>query len=77
MKRVLVAGATGYLGRYVVKEFKKQGYWVQALTRSTDKLENLRDDVDQAFIGEVTDPASLDGICQDIDIVFSSSGLRK
>jgi uncharacterized protein YbjT (DUF2867 family) len=77
MKRVLVAGATGYLGHYVVKAFKKQGYWVRALTRSADKLENLRDDVDEAFIGEVTDPASLDGICQDIDIVFSSIGITK
>jgi len=77
MKRVLVAGATGYLGHYVVKEFKKQGYWVRALTRSADKLENLKDDVDEAFMGEVTDPASLDGICQDIDIVFSSIGITK
>jgi uncharacterized protein YbjT (DUF2867 family) len=77
MKRVLIAGATGYLGHYVVKEFKKQGYWVRALTRSNDKLENLRDYVDEAFIGEVTDPASLDGICQDIDIVFSSIGITK
>jgi uncharacterized protein YbjT (DUF2867 family) len=77
MKRVLVAGATGYLGRYVVKEFKKQGYWVRALARSADKLENLQDEVDEAFIGAVTDPASLDGICRDIDIVFSSIGITK
>ena len=48
MKRVLVAGATGYLGRYVVKEFKKQGYWVRALARSADKLEALTDEVDEA-----------------------------
>ncbi len=77
MKRVLVAGATGYLGHYVVKAFKKQGYWVRALARSSDKLENLRDYVDEAFIGAVTDPASLNGICQDIDIVFSSIGITK
>ena len=77
MKRVLVAGATGYLGRYVVKEFKKQGYWVRALTRSADRLDDLKDYVDEVFIGEVTDPASLDGICQEIDIVFSSIGITK
>jgi uncharacterized protein YbjT (DUF2867 family) len=77
MKKVLVAGATGYLGQYVVKEFKKQGYWVRALTRSEDRLKNLNDYVDEAFIGAVTDPASLDGICQDIDIVFSSIGITK
>jgi len=77
MKHVLVAGATGYLGHYVVKEFKKQGYWVRALTRSADRLKNLKDDVDETFIGEVTDPASLNGVCQDIDIVFSSIGITK
>jgi uncharacterized protein YbjT (DUF2867 family) len=77
MKRVLVAGATGYLGRYVVKEFNKQGYWVRALTRSADRLDDLNNYVDEAFIGAVTDPASLDGICQDIDVVFSSIGITK
>ena len=77
MKRVLVAGATGYLGHHVVKEFKKQGYWVRALTRSADKLEHSRDYVDDIFVGEVTDPTSLNGICKDIDIVFSSIGITK
>ncbi len=83
MKKVLVAGATGYLGRYAVKEFKKQGYWVRALTRSADRLENLTDGVypreyaDEAFIGEVTDPASLAGVCEGIDIVFSSIGITR
>ena len=77
MKRVLVAGATGYLGHYVVKAFNKQGYWVRALTRSADRLDELEDYVDEIFIGAVTDPASLKGICQDIDIVFSSIGITK
>lgn len=77
MKRVLVAGATGYLGRYVVKQFKKQGYWVRALTRSEDRLKNLNDYVDEAFVGAVTDPASLAGVCEGIDIVFSSIGITK
>lgn len=31
--RVLVAGATGYLGRYVIQAFKERGYWVRALSR--------------------------------------------
>ena len=77
MRNGLVAGATGYLGQYAVREFKKQGYWVRALTRNADRLENLNDDVDETFIGAVTDLASLNGICQDIDIVFSSIGITK
>ena len=77
MKKVLVAGATGYLGKYVVKEFKKQGYWVRALTRSSEKLTSIREFIDEIFIGEVTKPDSLHGICKDIDIVFSSIGITK
>ena len=77
MKKVLVAGATGYLGKYVVKEFKKQGYWVRALTRSSEKLDSIREFINEIFIGEVTKPDSLHGICKDIDIVFSSIGITK
>jgi len=77
MKKVLVAGATGYLGKYVVKEFKKQGYWVRALTRSSEKLASIREFIDDIIIGELTKSDSLLGICKDIDIVFSSIGITK
>ena len=77
MKKVLVAGTTGYLGQYIVKEFKKQGYWIRALSRKPDKLECLSDYIDEEFIGEVTNSDSLRGICKDIDIVFSSIGITK
>ena len=77
MKRVLIAGATGYLGRYAVQEFKKQGFWVRALARTPEKLETLQEYIDDAYVGEVTDKNSLSGICKDIDIVFSSIGITK
>ena len=28
-KKVLVAGASGYLGQYLVKELKRRNYWVR------------------------------------------------
>jgi uncharacterized protein YbjT (DUF2867 family) len=77
MQKVLVAGATGYLGRFVVQEFKKQGYRVRALARNSAKLESLNDYIDETFIGEVTDSDSLQGICKDIDIVFTSIGITR
>lgn len=77
MKRVLVAGATGYLGRFVVKAFKARGYWVRALGRSADKFEPIREYADDLVVGEVTDPDSLRGACDGIDIVFSSVGITR
>jgi len=77
MKKVLVAGATGYLGKYVVREFRKQGYWIRAMARNEPKLENLKEYIHDKFICEITDKNSLNGICKDIDIVFSSIGITK
>ncbi len=85
MRRVLIAGATGYLGKHVVVEFKKRGYWVRVLVRNPKKLEVIgpylepavSDLVDEVFVGDVTKPETLKGICEDMDIVFSSVGITK
>ena len=77
MKKVLVAGATGYLGRNVVKALKDRGFWVRALGRSEAKLDPIKEFADELFIGEVTDPDSLDGTCDGIDVVFSSVGITR
>lgn len=85
MRRVLVAGSTGYLGRFAVREFKERGYWVRALARNPEKLKQtgsflepaVIDKVDDVFIGEVTKPETLQGLCNNIDIVFSSVGITR
>ncbi len=76
-RRVLVAGATGYLGRFVAREIDARGHFVRALARSPHKLDDMRDQVDEVVRGEVTDPASLEGVCDDIEVVFSSVGITK
>lgn len=38
-KRVLVAGATGYLGRHLVIELIKRNYQVRVLIRKTNQKE--------------------------------------
>lgn len=76
-KKVLIAGATGYLGQYVVKELKKQGYWVRALARTKGKLADLDEYIDEVFIGEVTKPETLGKVCDDIDVVISTVGITR
>lgn len=75
MQKILIAGATGYLGRYLVKECKKRGYWVRALARDSRKLDPVKDCVDDVFIGEATKPETLRGLCDGIDFVISSLGV--
>ena len=77
MKKVLVAGATGYLGRYLVKELKKQNYRVRALARQANKLDDLNEDIDEVYEAEVTKPETLTGIGDGIDIVISSIGITR
>ncbi len=83
MQKILVAGATGYLGKFVVWELSERGYWIRALVRNQAKLDrtgpflepSVKDRTNKVFIGEVTKPETLKGVCDGIDIVFSSVGI--
>ncbi len=77
MKRILVAGATGYLGGFVAWEFKDRGWFVRALARTPEKLDHLTDSVDEVIQGQVTRPETLDGVCDGMDVVFSSVGITR
>jgi uncharacterized protein YbjT (DUF2867 family) len=77
MKRVLVAGATGYLGGFVAKELKSRGHFVRALARSPGKLDPLRLSLDEVVRAEVTRPETLGQVCEGIEVVFSSIGITK
>ena len=74
-RRVLVAGATGYLGGEVVKAMHRAGYWVRALARDERRLA-VREACDEVFVGEATRPATLIGAMDGVDVVFSSIGVR-
>lgn len=75
--RVLVAGATGYLGKYVVRELKRRGYWVRVLVRSRERFETLGIEADEVFVGELTRRQSLEGVCDGVDTVFSCAGITR
>lgn len=75
-KKVLVAGATGYLGKYLVKELKKRGYWVRVLIRKEEQ-EKVFESVDDFFLGQITKPNTLQGVAKDIDWVFTTVGITR
>lgn len=58
-ERVLVTGATGFVGSAVVRNLLNAGYRVRALVRSSSRLDNLADlDVEMAT-GDLRDLSSL------------------
>lgn len=85
MKKVLVAGSTGYIGSYVVQEFKNRGYWVRTLVRDAEKAkkpgQHLEPAVaglaDEIVVAEATKPQTLAGVCDGVEIVFSSLGMTR
>ena len=86
IKSVLIAGATGYLGKYAVQAFKQRGYYVRVLTRSEERLFEpgpftapalTNDDMDDVFVGEITDPSTLTNMLDGIDMVFSCVGISR
>jgi len=85
-QRVLVAGATGYLGKFAVRAFKQQGYYVRVLTRDEQRLYQAgpftapalcKADMDDVFVGEITRPETLTGMLDGIDLVFSCVGISR
>ena len=84
MKRILVAGASGYIGRYAAQAFKQRGWFVRAFVQDSEKLKRpgpfgepaLDGLADEIVTGDATKPDTLHDITEDIDTVFSSMGLR-
>jgi uncharacterized protein YbjT (DUF2867 family) len=69
---VLVAGATGALGRHVVRTLNDRGHHVRALGRRRAVLDTLP--ADETVQADLTDPATLGGLCQGVDAVISCAG---
>lgn len=73
---VLVAGATGYIGRHIVVALHNAGFRVRALVRNESKLAPVAHACDEIVVAEATDPGSLTGVCDGVDVVISALGLR-
>ena len=75
MKKVLVVGSTGYLGKYLLNELKSKGYETIALVRNAKKLKGIA--VDGIIQAEVIQPESLKGVMGNIDVVISTVGITR
>jgi len=66
--RVLVVGATGFVGGRLVESLRSAGHEVVAFSRSASRS-RFPDGV-EIFEGDLADPASLDGLCEGVDAAY-------
>jgi uncharacterized protein YbjT (DUF2867 family) len=70
MKRILVLGGTGRIGRAVVRELLQAGYTVQVLTRDLTKTRHLLPDGVQGLQGDLQDKQRLQQLMKGIEVVY-------
>lgn len=68
--RIFVTGATGYVGGFILKEMQRQGYKARCLVRNYKQAERINANGTEAVIGNITDPASLEGVLTNTDAVI-------
>ena len=76
---VLVTGASGFIGRHLVRRLIEHGYRVSCLVRATSRTDELRATGAQLVTGDVTDRAVMVRVlaAAQAKIVFHLAGLLK
>jgi uncharacterized protein YbjT (DUF2867 family) len=75
-EKVLLAGATGYLGRFITQELVERAYETKILVRNKDKVKLKAPNL-ELIEAEVTKPDSLKDSCKNVDVVISTIGITR
>jgi len=67
-----LTGATGFVGRFLLKDLKRRGYRVRALLRHPDALVP---EIESAIIGDLARPANLAQALRGIDYIVHSAAI--
>ena len=74
--KILLAGATGYLGRFITEELVEKGYDVKIVVRNKEKIDLEAQNL-TILEAQVTQPETLKEICKNIDVVISTVGITR
>jgi nucleoside-diphosphate-sugar epimerase len=72
MKTIALTGATGFIGRHLMRELSKRGYKIRVLLR---RPVQFRLNCDSALIGDLARPQNLAAAFSDVDAVVHSAGI--
>ena len=70
---ILVAGATGALGRVIVTRLRQEGRNVRALSRDAKKLDELTKLGAEPYVGDMQDRVAMDRACEGVTEIVSTA----
>lgn len=73
--KILVTGATGFVGYNIVEALLKQGYQVKALVRKTSNIKRLKQKKVALFFGDILERKTLLAATKDVDIIIHAAGV--
>jgi len=72
--KTLVTGASGFIGKHLVKTLVKQGRDVRCLVRKNSDISYLEELGVEFFYGDLLKQESLKNIAKDVNIVYHLAG---
>ncbi len=69
-RRILLTGATGYVGGQLLPELEREGYLVRCLARTPESLAGKTGPGTEVVAGDITDRASVDAAMRGIETVY-------
>lgn len=77
MKKIVIAGSTGYLGKHLVEQAILHHIPTIALARNPRKLDWIESEFLEKVSAEVTKPDTLKGLFKGVDTVISTVGITR
>ncbi|MGC8685905.1 MAG: NAD-dependent epimerase/dehydratase family protein, partial [bacterium] len=73
-QKVLVTGAGGFIGSFLCRRLSEDGYKIKALAMPGEKVSHLEVLGARISIGDLTNPQSIKGLANEVDIVYHLAG---
>lgn len=70
MKRAIVTGANGFIGKAMVKKLLKEGYFVYAIVTSSDTMKDIKDENLKVIVSFFDGYHDAITSCKDVDYLF-------
>lgn len=73
--KILVTGATGFIGSYLIPRLLEKNHHVRLLVRDVDKARKMFSNECEIIYGDITEKETLKECCDSIDIIYHMAAL--